>query len=207
MIIVFGNQKGGCGKTTNCIQFANYLAYKGINCIILDVDFQKSITDRRKQDLNTFDNEPQYEVIDAELEKVSEMIDNFKQINDGHLLIDLPGRVDDDGLIPILTHADVIVIPFRYDKLTMDSTAMFIKILEYMKVKAKVFFLPNNIETSVKYETKEEVKEILKQYGTVTDEIPSRVIMQRLYTIDIDKKAIEIVANAYENIISEAKIE
>ena len=24
-IILFGNQKGGCGKTTNCIQFANYL--------------------------------------------------------------------------------------------------------------------------------------------------------------------------------------
>lgn len=29
MIILFGNQKGGCGKTTNCIQFANYLVEKG----------------------------------------------------------------------------------------------------------------------------------------------------------------------------------
>ena len=28
MIILFGNQKGGCGKTTNCIQFANYLVEK-----------------------------------------------------------------------------------------------------------------------------------------------------------------------------------
>ena len=28
MIILFGNQKGGCGKTTNCIQFANYLSRK-----------------------------------------------------------------------------------------------------------------------------------------------------------------------------------
>ena len=63
MIIVFGNQKGGCGKTTNCIQFANYLAEKGIDSLVLDLDFQQSIADRRKEDLEMYDNEPRYEVI------------------------------------------------------------------------------------------------------------------------------------------------
>lgn len=187
MIIVFGNQKGGCGKTTNCIQFANYLAYKGKNCVVLDVDFQKSIVDRRNQDLENFDNKPLYEVIDAEMNDVAKTIADFKEINDGHLLIDLPGRVDDEALITILQNADVVIVPFRYDRLTMDSTALFIKIMEYYKIKAKIFFLPNNIESSVKYETKEQVKEILKEYGMITDEIPSRVIMQRLYTIDIER--------------------
>ena len=34
MIILFGNQKGGCGKTTNCIQFANYLVEKGKEVLV-----------------------------------------------------------------------------------------------------------------------------------------------------------------------------
>lgn len=206
MIILFGNQKGGCGKTTNCIQFANYLAEKEITTVILDIDFQKSIVDRRKQDLELFDDKPKYEVVDADLKMVSKTIEDFKQINDGHLLIDLPGRIDDDNLLPILKNADVIVIPFRYDKLTMDSTALFIKVLEFCKIKAKKYFLPNNIDRNVKYDTKEQVKEILSQYGKVTDEIQSRIIMQRLYTIDIDKKAMEVVAPAYDFIIKDAGI-
>ncbi len=207
MIIVFGNQKGGCGKTTNCIQFANYLAYLGKSCVVLDVDFQKSIVDRRQQDIENFDNQPLYEVVDADMKDVAKTIADFKAIDDGHLLIDLPGRIDDEALVTILQTADVVVVPFRYDRLTMDSTALFIKIMEYYKVKAKVFFLPNNIESSVKYETKEQVQEILKSYGTVTDEIPSRVIMQRLYTIDIEKRAIEVVSKAYDCIIQNANIQ
>ena len=207
MIIVFGNQKGGCGKTTNCIQFANYLACLGKSCVVLDVDFQKSIVDRRRQDLISYANEPRYEVVDADMNDVAKTIEDFKAINDGHLLIDLPGRIDNEALITIIQNADVVVVPFRYDRLTMDSTGLFIKIMEYYKVKAKIFFLPNNIESSVKYETKEQVKEILKEYGTITDEIPSRVIMQRLYTIEIEKKAIEVVSKAYDCIIQEAQIQ
>lgn len=206
MIIVFGNQKGGCGKTTNCIQFANYLAYKGKSCVVLDVDFQKSIVDRRQQDIESYDNNPQYEVIDADMKEVAKTMGDFKEIDDGHLLIDLPGRIDDESLITILKNADVVVVPFRYDKLTMDSTALFIKIMEYYKISPKIFFLPNNIESSVKYETKEQVKEILSQYGSVTDEIPSRIVMQRLFTIDIEKKAIDVVSKAYDFIIENAGI-
>ena len=207
MIIVFGNQKGGCGKTTNCIQFANYLAELGKSCVVLDVDFQKSIVDRRKQDVATYSNLPQYEVVDADMKDVAKTIEDFKSINDGHLLIDLPGRIDNEALITILQNADVVVVPFRYDRLTMDSTALFIKVMEYYKVNAKIFFLPNNIESSVKYETKEQVNEILKNYGTITDEIPSRVIMQRLYTITIEKKALDVVSKAYNCIIENAQIQ
>ncbi len=145
MIIVFGNQKGGCGKTTNCIQFANYLAYKGIETLVLDLDFQQSIADRREEDLSLYDNEPKYEVIKSSTEKVASIIDDFEQTNGSHLLIDLPGKLDDDTLSKILMNADVIVCPFKYDKLTMDSTALFIKVIEYLKVKGKLFFLPNNI--------------------------------------------------------------
>lgn len=206
MIIVFGNQKGGCGKTTNCIQFANYLAEKGIDSLVLDLDFQQSIADRRKEDLEMYDNEPRYEVIHTSIEQVASVIKDFGTVNDGHLIIDLPGKLDDDTLTSILQSADVVVCPFRYDKLTMDSTALFIKVLEYLKVKAKLFFLPNNINKSIRYETKQQVIEILSNIGFVTKEIPSRVAMERVNTLVINNEAVEVVTEAYDYIINEAGI-
>jgi chromosome partitioning protein len=206
MIIVFGNQKGGCGKTTNCIQFANYLAENNMNIIVLDLDFQQSIADRRREDLEMYDNKPRYEVIQASIEQVADIIEDFVTVNDGHLIIDLPGKLDDNTLTAILQNADVIVCPFKYDKLTMDSTALFIKVVEYLKVKAKMFFLPNNMNKVIRYETKQQIIEILQGKGFVTKEIPARVAMERVNTLTISNEAVEIVKDVYDTIISEAGI-
>jgi chromosome partitioning protein len=206
MIIVFGNQKGGCGKTTNCIQFANYLAEKGMNVLVMDLDFQQSIADRRKEDMALYDNEPRYEVVQTSLEQVAKVINDFSKINDGHLIIDLPGRLDDDTLTSIVRGADAIICPYKYDRLTMDSTALFIKVIEYLKVKAQLFFLPNNINKAIRYETKEQVIKTLSGFGKVTKEIPSRVAMERTNTLIINNEAIELVKDAYDFIIKEAGI-
>lgn len=206
MIIVFGNQKGGCGKTTNCIQFANYIADKGMETLVLDLDFQRSITDRRQEDINTYDNEPKYEVIQANMEDLGKLIEDFTKIEKGNLLIDLPGRIDDDALIPILKNADVIICPFKYDKLTMDSTGFFIRILEHLQAKAQIFFLPNNIKKSIRYDTKEQIYNVLSQYGKITPEIPDRVAMERVNTLVITSEAINVVEETYNYIIKEAKI-
>lgn len=206
MVIVFGNQKGGCGKTTNCIQFANYLIEKQKEVVVLDLDFQRSINDRREEDINTFDNEPSYEVLPATTAKAASILQDFESVSDGNLLIDLPGHVNDDSLIPILQAADIIVCPFKYDKLTMDSTGVFIKILEHLKLKAKVFFLPNKINKSIRYDTKEAIFTILNNYGTVTAEIPERVAMERFNTLAISNECIEIVSNAYDTIIKQGNI-
>ena len=87
MIILFGNQKGGCGKTTNCIQFANYLVEKGKEVIVLDLDFQRSLSDRRKEDIATYDNEPKYEVIQTDISNVAKMcIRDSSKLGDEPLL-------------------------------------------------------------------------------------------------------------------------
>ncbi len=49
--IVFANQKGGVGKSTLCILFANYLAWKKLTCII-DTDLQKTIMSSVRRTLN-----------------------------------------------------------------------------------------------------------------------------------------------------------
>lgn len=198
MIILFGNQKGGCGKTTNCIQFANYLVEKGKEVLVLDLDFQRSLSDRRKEDIATYDNEPKYEVIQTDISNVAKIISDFTKVEQGNLLIDLPGKIDDDALGTILKAADIIICPFKYDKFTMDSTGFFIQVLQYLNVKAKIFFLPNNMRTAVRYETKEQVVDILKQVGFVTDEIPASVAMERINTLAISNECIDKVKNAYD---------
>jgi chromosome partitioning protein len=44
MRIVFGNQKGGAGKSTLCALLANYLAIeKQVPVLVLDMDSQQSL--------------------------------------------------------------------------------------------------------------------------------------------------------------------
>ena len=208
MIIVFANQKGGAGKTTNCLLFANYLAMKNIETLVLDLDFQRSIIDRRKEDLELYGNPPLYEVIEASMSEVGKLLEDFGSIDQGNLLIDLPGKVDDDNIIPILQNADIIIIPFKYDKLTMDSTGFFIQLLKHLELKpnVKMFFLPNDINKAVKYETKDSIQSILKQHGIVTEEIPSRVALERVNTLLITDEALNIIKKPYDLIIKEGKI-
>ena len=206
MIIVFGNQKGGCGKTTNCAHFANYLSELGKEVLVLDLDFQRSLMDRREEDIKTYDNEPKYEIMEAKISDVAKVIRDFKNVDNGNLIIDLPGRIDNDALGVILNAADIIVCPFRYDKFTMDSTGFFIQIIQYLKVKAKVFFLPNNIRSSVRYETKEQIISILEKIGVVTKEIPQSVLMERANTLLITGECMNLVKGAYDCIIEQGGI-
>ena len=48
LLIAFASQKGGVGKTTLCVTFANYLVTKGVRLVVIDCDFQHSIMKCRK---------------------------------------------------------------------------------------------------------------------------------------------------------------
>lgn len=44
MIILFGSQKGGCGKSTLAINTACYLTNTGGDVVLVDADIQQSST-------------------------------------------------------------------------------------------------------------------------------------------------------------------
>lgn len=67
--VVFANQKGGVGKSTLCILFANYLAWKKQDVCVIDTDLQKTIKMYRKKDLELYpDAEEPYEVQDFDVQ-------------------------------------------------------------------------------------------------------------------------------------------
>lgn len=44
-VVVFANQKGGCGKTTSTLEFADCLHVKGYKVLVIDADPQGDLTD------------------------------------------------------------------------------------------------------------------------------------------------------------------
>ena len=123
-IVVFANQKGGVGKSTLCMLFANYLAYKGKPVCIIDTDLQKTILSQRKKDSEVFlgDDEPYsvqgFDVSDPET--MQQLMDSARQV-DGFVLMDSPGNVSEDGLVPMFAGADFIVCPYEYEEKTLDD--------------------------------------------------------------------------------------
>ena len=66
-----------------------------------------------KRQIATYDNEPKYEVIQTDISNVAKIISDFTQVEQGNLLIDLPGKIDDNALGTILKAADIIICPFK----------------------------------------------------------------------------------------------
>lgn len=205
MIIVFGNQKGGAGKTTLAMLFANYLSIiKKMNVLVLDMDFQKSIYSRYKEE-QLLDNIEPYKVLPLNLAAATPVIDKLKEI-DQIVIIDLPGRLDDPQLVPILESADIFIIPFHYDKTSFHSTFVFNTVSKQYNSKAKKFFVPNRVKSTVKHETEAQVNNEFSKDGIVTGKISDSVAIQRTSTKDISSKVIPLIEKVFDNIIEEGKL-
>ena len=122
--VVFANQKGGVGKSTLCMLFANYLSWKGKPVCIIDTDLQKTILMQRQKDVQIYEGEEPYSVQSFDVsapELMQQLMDSASEV-EGYVLFDSPGNVSEDGLVPLFTNADYIVCPYEYEDKTLDST-------------------------------------------------------------------------------------
>ncbi len=82
--IVFANQKGGVGKSTLCMLFANYLAFKRKDVCIIDTDLQKTILMQRRKDSTVFgDQEEPYSIQDFDIDDptaVQQLMESAAQV-------------------------------------------------------------------------------------------------------------------------------
>ncbi len=215
--IVFANQKGGVGKSTLCILFANYLAWKKQQVCVIDTDLQKTIKMQRKKDIELYPTlEPPYEVQDFDVqapEIMQQLMDSASE-TDGFVLFDSPGNVSEDGLVPLFTNADFIVCPYEYEEKTLDSTGTFVQVINALRaatpqMSAKLFFVPNRID--VRIGTADELRmwkqtdAIFKQLGAVTPRITARASLKRINTLEITPSQRDAVKLAFDFMIRRMK--
>ena len=98
MICLFGNQKGGVGKSTLTVMSGNYLSLtKQWPVTIIDMDYQQSVSQKYEK-AKILENAEPYEVIPSTLETFPMLSPVLAKSKNDAILIDLPGKLDDDGL-------------------------------------------------------------------------------------------------------------
>ena len=215
--IVFANQKGGVGKSTLCMLFANYLAWKKQDVCLIDTDLQKTIMMQRKKDREIYDDmEEPYTVQDFDVqdpELMQQLMESASQ-TEGFVLLDSPGNVSEDGLVPMFTGADFIICPYEYEEKTLDSTGTFIQVINALRqttpeMTARLFFVPNRID--VRIGTADELRmwkqtdAIFKQLGAVTPRITARASLKRINTFEISASQRDAVKGAFDFMIRRIK--
>ena len=218
VIVTFANQKGGVGKTTLCVTFANYLVTKGVRVLVIDCDFQHSIVKCRKADIRKYGEEhAPYDVLSYEANDKQTMTSLMEKLhNDPSIdvvLMDSPGSLKADGLIPMFVNSDIIIVPFHYDLVTVPSTASFLMFIDRLRkavgerMKARLFIIPNLHDGRVGKKTElviwDNTKEAFSNYGHVTGKIPKRADMERFSTMAALDMQGGIVTPVFEKIYTD----
>jgi chromosome partitioning protein len=200
MIIIIGNQKGGAGKSTVTLALANFLTQaRQREVTVIDMDYQQSISQKFEK-AKVLENAEPYQVVAASLESYL-VLRNLLDKNEKDLvLIDLPGKLDDDGLLPVFTSADLVICPFAYDEFTFESTVLFTVVLRKINPGIKVVFVPNRIKSNARYEIMQEVNEQLSKFGGITPVLPDRVDFQRVNTFYTPVSLIPVIMPVFEHI-------
>lgn len=202
MVITFANQKGGVGKSTLAMLFANWLSEQNDKVLVLDLDRQGTIHHQRERDKSMFSNqEYRYEVIqydiDTPVKQISTTLTQLKSDNkDVFIIIDAPGNLSEDGLVPFLTLVDSVICPFQYERKSLDSTGTFIVVLQKLnelnKTSPKQIFLPNrvriNVGTKEEKETFQQIENIFRQYGEVSPYVKDLQCLSRVNSIALSKE-------------------
>ena len=173
MIITFATQKGGAGKTTLAIAFANYLSIVSERSIkVYDFDFQKSFYSKWLDDeeselpklydvevIGEDDTKPPF----RDLEEVIELKES-----ENIYIFDLAGTLD-QRYSDVLVYSDFIIIPFEYSDVSVKSTLVFKNLLGLLESEAERIFIRSKYDKGYKYLNQKEMDIELAKYGTLLE--------------------------------------
>jgi chromosome partitioning protein len=192
--ILFSNIKGGVGKSTICTLFAHWIASKGEDVAVVDDDSQRTIARQRKRDKdNRPDDKLPWEVYSVfDYDKAGDMTKLLPVLKsqDGWILVDCPGNLETERLVPVLQAADAIVIPTSYGANDLDATIeLFVPVLRQLNKSAKFIFLPNMISEDNQKEREEAKRQRDKAwdrvhgYGVLTARIKKSIVFDNKHDV------------------------
>lgn len=203
MLIIIGNQKGGAGKSTLTLLLANFLTLvKKRKVTVIDMDYQQSLSQKYEK-AKLAETPEHYEIIAAGLEHFPSMYTVLSQSREHIVIIDLPGKLDDDGLIPVFSSADLVLCPFSYDEFSFDSTVLFSVVLKKINPSGHLVFIPNRVKGNVRYDTATEVEQQLSRFGKITAPISDRVDFQRTDTAQTPLSLFPVIVPVFDQIYSD----
>lgn len=210
IIITFANQKGGVGKTTLCTLFANYLVAHRKKVLVIDCDVQQTISFRRKADLQKYKdvtipyNIQPFNIANAT--NVQNLMTNLRKMQ-GIILIDAPGNLTQQGLIPIFANSDYIVCPFQYEVTSINATATFISFIYKIRAKlskdiAQLFLVDNSHDKRFGKKAELELWQMtakrFSEYGLITPMVEYRAEMRRYTTLYLMKTQETIISPTFD---------
>jgi len=216
MIISFANQKGGVGKSTHCALFAQYLSDKQKTVHIIDMDFQRSLVnkraadksfslaEKREQDETLFDNSLNYTIEAVSPDNILPHIGKARKNPELIYIIDTPGSLANENVLKVLYASELIVVPFGYSEMKLDSTAVFIQLVKTFKIPSKLVFLPNDSDKRYKeanpdkIEGLKQINEILLRSGVIAPTVYHLADMQRFSTLEMSSRQKEILTPTYD---------
>lgn len=168
MIITFATQKGGTGKTTLAIAFANYISMLSQRKIkVYDFDYQKSFFHKWQEDeVSAVPKLYNVESIDEEEALPFSDFETLIQLkeSDEINLFDLAGTLD-EKYSDLLIYSDFVVIPFEYSDVSVKSTLVFINMLGLLESEAERIFIRSKYDKGYKYLNQQAMDDELNKYG------------------------------------------
>jgi len=141
MIISFANLKGGVGKSKLNAYFSAFLAAKKNHTVCL-VDFDASQLTTQVYDVV---ENPNLTVIpyNPTHGNITNLVMSLNDDYD-YVLVDIPGTIQQEGVLPLMSIMDYIVVPTTNEEEDISSSIQFCGILQKLNVKHVV--LMNNYE-------------------------------------------------------------
>lgn len=192
LFIAFSTQKGGAGKSTFTILTASRLHYeKGLNVAVMDCDYpQCSVYEMRKREIRQLETNLHYQSRAISLfeslgkqtypivcTKPEEAISKAQAFLSGETIpydvvfFDLPGTINNDGVIATFMGMDAVFVPISPSRLSMESTLSFIIpaqefIREHPDLNLKAIHLFwNRIDGRVKKDWLKHYERVIREFG------------------------------------------
>ena len=206
MIITFATQKGGAGKTTLAIAFANYISELSERKIhVFDFDYQKSFYNKWKEDeLSELPKLYEVEIAGDQEHPFSdfEQLIGLKESKDINVF-DLAGTLD-EKYSDLLIYSDVIIIPFEYSDVSVKSTLVFKNVLGMLESEAERIFIRSKYDKGYKYLNQKEMDVEISKYGILIESpVFKRNCLQTINTRKLTYEQKYAVKNSFNEIIDQ----